>query len=221
MRQWWVRAWGLRAWKPKRVAQTLRDFARAEECSRIDLQAAANRCTDPARAALYLQHARDEARHTRMLARQAQQRDAERGIPSSPWIQADCDGLFEQLGERQFLAFVHHGERRAAADFTTHQTTLQRTDSRTASVFAALLPDETRHAAYTLQLLQEQAGPLQAQRDVARAIRWERWRSLQRTGRQLARGLWTVSLWGLLPVLWLVGQWLKRQAPNPTGWQTG
>ena len=51
------------AWRtPARAARKLQSFARAEQGSMLDLRLAAARTPSPARAALYLRHADDEAR---------------------------------------------------------------------------------------------------------------------------------------------------------------
>src|SRR5450755_463741 len=74
----WVRAlawlggeWSFRA--PLRTARLLYGFARTEEQSQLELRDAARACPDERRRALYLRHALDEARHSRLFAEHAEE----------------------------------------------------------------------------------------------------------------------------------------------------
>ena len=67
---WLARASSPWVWRsPARAARKLHGFALAEHGSMLDLRLAAARTTSPARAAAYLRHADDEARHAQMFIR--------------------------------------------------------------------------------------------------------------------------------------------------------
>jgi rubrerythrin len=194
-------------------------FARAEEGSRIDLCAAAVRCTDPARAAAYLEHARDEARHTGMFAAHARRLSEQHALPPPPPIRADGSDLFEELGETGFLAFVHLGEQRAVAQFSSYERWLTGRDDKTAAVFTALIADERRHAAYSRALLVTLIGEAEARRAIRRARRWELWRTWRRLGRHTARLVYRGLFLALIPLLALLSLWVRAVRPQRRGWR--
>ena len=204
-------------WRSKaRNAARLRAWAQAEEGSRIDLMLAANACPDPTRAAAYLRHAHDEARHTRMFAARARAFAHEAGQPAPMPIHADTDDLYARLGEAQFLAFVTDGEARALAGFRRTAVALADTDPRTAATLAALIPDEARHTAYTRALL-EQTG--EAPAALRRARAWSLWRAWRRHGRRLTRPLFFVLFAALAPLLAVSALWARAARPPRAGWQ--
>lgn len=185
-------AWRLPAWP----ARMLHGFARAERGSHADLLQAANRTASPARRALYLRHALDEARHATMFAqRSADLARAAGRAPLGPAL-ADTEQLFERLGELGFLAFVHLGEARGRAQFVRHARACRgRGDVKSAALFEAILVDETRHAAYTRDLLVEVAGGEAAARAALRRARaWEAWRGFRRLGRASAHAIYAVCM---------------------------
>ncbi|MBC8070018.1 MAG: hypothetical protein IAG13_16895, partial [Deltaproteobacteria bacterium] len=96
-------------WGRRRSAHRLLVFAQAERASMIDLRVAARLTTSPSRAAAYLRHADDEARHATMFVRRAAELLREIGASAPTDVHADCESLFARLGELDFLAFVHHG----------------------------------------------------------------------------------------------------------------
>ncbi len=178
---------------PGHDARKLRAFARAERASMFDLQRAAERTNDPRRRALYLRHAIDEARHARVFAQAADELRARRGLASFGPLHADADDLHERLGEIGFLAFVHRGERRGVAQFERYHAHFQaQGDTRLAAIFAGILVDERRHAAYTRALLVRLAGASGARRALRRAALWEAWRGWRRVGRAMVEPLWAV-----------------------------
>ena len=204
-------------WRSKaRNAARLRAWACAEEGSRIDLMLAANACPDPDRAAAYLRHAHDEARHTRMFAARARALAAEAGRPPPPPVHADTDDLYRRLGEAGFLAFVADGEARALVGFRRTAAALADADPRTAATLRALIPDEAHHAAYTRALLhQTGAGP-----GALRRVRaWSLWRGWLRLGRRLTRPLFLALFAALAPLLALSALWARAARPARSGWQ--
>lgn len=217
----WARLAGsLAARIPGQSARMLQNFARAELGSMLDLRAAAERSPSPDRRALYLRHALDESRHARMLAQRAAEIRRAQGKAPPPPTRADTEDLFERLGEIAFLAFVHHGERRGRAQFEAHRDTFaRRGDDKTRALFEALIADETRHEAYTWDLLVELSGGERAARAAVRkAAAWEAWRRWRRAGRALAHivyiALMSVLYVTLLPMSLLV----RAVRPERPGW---
>jgi hypothetical protein len=154
----------------------------------LDLRLSAARTPSPARAAAYRRHADDEARHAQMYARRARRLAGEARRPVTlPPVRADSERLFEALGERDFLAFVHVGEERARRQFEAYVTWFkgQGRDPDVA-LFETILVDERRHGEYTRALLFELAGDVEARRALRRVARWELGRRWLRAGRFLA-----------------------------------
>ena len=181
---------------PARSARKLFAFALAEQGSMLDMRLAAARTPSPARAALYLRHADDEARHAQMFARNAQRlAGAARRPFVLPPLRADSERLFESLGERDFLAFVHLGEDRARRQFEAYVAWFhEHGREQDAKLFETILVDERRHGEYTRALLGElagdEAGAVQALR---KAARWEFGRRWLRAGRYLAERVYLVT----------------------------
>lgn len=182
---------------PARSARKLFAFALAEQGSMLDMRLAAARTPSPARAALYLRHADDEARHAQMFARQAQRlAGAARRPFELPPLRADSERLFESLGERDFLAFVHHGEVRARDQFEAYLEWFAQT-GRDAEhrLLTAILVDERRHCDYTRELLTELCPDEHEQRRALRRVaRWELGRGWLRAGRFLAERVYIATM---------------------------
>ena len=163
------------------AARLFEDFARSEWESQLDLVQAAARTRDARRAAAYLRHAADETRHTRMFKRRARELCTRFGGSERVEAKVHPSGLFDRLGELDFLAFVHHGERRAIEELEVRRTILLAAgDPRSATLLETILHDERRHAAYTWELLVSLTNPEEAQRRVRR----QQWREAL----HLARG---------------------------------
>ncbi len=188
---------------PARAARKLYAFALAEHGSMLDLRLAAASTPSPARAAAYLRHADDEARHTQMFARRAGRLASEAGRPLALGpVMADSERLFEALGEVGFLAFVHLGEARAIRQFEVYEAWFRAHARDTdAALFATILGDERQHSAYTWQLLCELTGDVHhARKAVRRAQRWELGRQWLRAGRAVAERVYfglTLVVYGL------------------------
>ncbi|HLT36674.1 MAG TPA: ferritin-like domain-containing protein, partial [Enhygromyxa sp.] len=112
--------------RPAHAARKLHGFALAEHGSLLDLRLAARLTPSPIRAAAYLRHADDEARHAQMFGKRAAALAREAGIAAPGPAVADCEQLFESLGELDFLAFVHRGEARAIVQFRGYIDYFQR-----------------------------------------------------------------------------------------------
>jgi hypothetical protein len=181
-------------WGTRRSARRLLVFAQAERASMIDLRVAARLTASPVRAAAYLRHADDEARHATMFVRRAAELLRASGDSAPTDVHADCESLFARLGELDFLAFVHHGEARGRRQFENHARWLAaRGRTRDAALFEALVGDELRHEHYTGALLRELAGDERSARAaLGRVRRWELGRGWLRVGRALGSRVYVV-----------------------------
>jgi len=206
---------------PGHGGRKLYGFARAEQASRIDLLLAAQRTPSLARRAAYLRHALDETRHAAMFWRRSTElRLDERRAPFTPPV-ADTEDLFERLGERRFLAFVHRGEQRGRAQFELYARHFgKRGDGRTEALFQAILVDEQRHESYTRALLVELAGGESAARaELRRAALWEAWRMWRRAGRAVAGAIYTIAMMVIYLVTGPIAALGLRAAKRPAMWR--
>lgn len=193
-----ARAWLGGQWafhSPRRTARLLHGFARTEEQSQLELRQAARLCHDARRSARYLRHALDEARHAHAFAESARALAHAHGAAGFPRPSADCEGLFEGLGEQRFLAFVHAGERRGRIEFETYARLLRRrSNDAQAQLFEDLIADERQHEAYSLRLLEELAGSAGTRRALRWAARDAAWRAFRRRGRALGSVLYALTM---------------------------
>lgn len=206
--------------RPGHAARKLHGFALAEHGSLLDLRLAARLSSSPARAAAYLRHADDEARHAQMFGKRAAQLAREAGLASPGPAQADCEQLFANLGELDFLAFVHRGEARAIVQFRSYIAYFEATGrERDASLFTTIIADETRHAEYTLALLHELAGdPATARRALRRVARWEAGRSWLRAGRGVAERVYVLAMLLVYVLAAPLSLLVRRARPIARGW---
>lgn len=208
------------AWRgPARSARKLYAFALAEQGSMLDLRLAAARTPSPARAAAYLRHADDEARHAQMFAKRAAKLAGEAGRPFVlPPLRADSERLFELLGERDFLAFVHFGEERARRQFEAYVTWFKgQAREQDAALFETILVDERRHGQYTRELLVALVGEVEARRSLRRVARWELGRRWLRAGRFVAERVYlalTLALYVLAAPLALLVRLVRPIRPG-------
>jgi hypothetical protein len=222
------------AWRvPGHPARMLHGFARAEQGSMVDLQAAANLTPSPARRALYLRHALDERKHAGMFARRAaeigraSQRAAEgegAAVEADPvWagpVVADTEGLYERLGEVAFLAFVHLGEARGRAQFAAHVRTCRSLgDKRTVDLLEAIDTDEARHESYSVALLVElSGGERAARRALHKARAWEAWRLFRRAGRAVAGRVYALLMLVVFVAVAPLALLVRVVRPARAGW---
>jgi len=193
MRLWWLARVDPWLWRSARArGRRMAHFAAVERSSATDLRLAARLCAEPARAALYLRHASDETRHARSFHAQAVRLAGAAGDPAPLPPRAQCECLYEQLGERDFLAFVHFAEARGRRQFEIHAATLaRRIDAELAAAFTAVLDDERRHEQYSWDELLAITGSPRRARARVRALRaWEAWRAFRRLGRDTGRALY-------------------------------
>ncbi|MEM1451870.1 MAG: ferritin-like domain-containing protein [Planctomycetota bacterium] len=231
------------AWAdPRRRLLTLESFAATEEDGGQDLVAAARRVTDPDLRAHVERHAADELRHARMFRDRAREVAAELALsedagerPDRPYdlsrgrpgLEQDAHGffsggLYDELGEVEYVAMLHVAESRAADLFAHHLDLVRGDDPATAEVFEAILRDEKYHMAYTARFLERWEGEGRAG-EVARALRSARssramanWRALGlRSGAGFGKAMLWVAYWVLVTPFALVG---RLQQPA-SGWQ--
>jgi hypothetical protein len=202
---------------PARVARKLHAFALAEQGSMLDMRIAASRTPSPQRAAAYLRHADDEARHAQMFDRRARKLSKDLGP-----LHADCEQLFDALGELDFVAFVHLGEARALAQFETYVAWFTKTGREQDRVlFETIMVDERRHSAYTLALLLELAGSeAEARRALRRVGRWELGRRWLRAGRFVAERVYVLTMLIVYLLAAPLSLLVRMARPIPRGWQT-
>ncbi len=216
------------AWRvPGHPARMLHGFARAEQGSMVDLQAAANLTPSPARRALYLRHALDERKHAGMFARRAAElgKASQGAAPEADpvWaapVVADTEDLYERLGEVAFLAFVHLGEARGRAQFAAHIRTCRGLgDARTVALLETIDTDEARHESYTVALLTELAGSERAARGALRRARaWEAWRIFRRAGRAVAGRVYALLMLVLFVSVAPLALLVRVVRPIRAGW---
>ena len=185
------------AWRsPARAARKYHAFALAEHGSMLDLRQAAAQTTAPERAAAYLRHADDESRHAQMFGRRAVRLagEARPALQLGP-VRADSERLFETLGERDFLAFVHVGEERARRQFEAYvEWFKEHGRTQDSALFETVLVDERRHGEYTREFLFALAGEVEARRALRRVARWEFRRRWLRAGRFLAERVYVAAM---------------------------
>lgn len=206
---------------PGRPARKLYSFARAERGSMIDLAQAARTTPSAARAAMYLRHAADEARHARLFAQRSAALRRERGAEPLGEVRADTEALFERLGEVDFLAFVHRGERRGRAQFEAYRDYfVHRGAHEDAALFEGIIADERRHESYTRELLVALAGSEAAARAAMRRMaRWEAWRTWRRAGQGLAQRAYAISMFAVYVLALPVAVLVRAVRPVRRGWQ--
>lgn len=208
---------------PARSARMLHGFAHAEQASMLDLRLAARRTESSERAAAYLRHADDEARHCRMFCGRSAQlvEDAGRGGQALGHVRADYEALFDRLGELDFLAFVHWGEARAIRQFDAYVAYFEANHrERDATLLRSILVDERRHASYTGALLLELAGDERSmRRAIGRVRRWELGRTWLRSGRFLAERVYTVTMFALYVMAAPLALLVRLVRPVRKGWR--
>lgn len=207
--------------RPAHVARKLHGFALAEHGSMLDLRLAARLTDSPERAAAYLRHADDETRHAQMFGKRAKQLARDAGIAALAPVRADTEQLFVNLGELDFLAFVHLGEARAIEQFGAYIDYFQaQARERELALFQTIVVDERRHADYTHALLIELAGSEAAAGKALRRVRrWEAWRTWLRSGRFLAERVYVVMMiivYALAAPLGILVRWAR---PIKAGWR--
>lgn len=220
MSEGFTRTVGTLAWRSDRLAaRRYHAFALAEHGSMLDLRLAAGRTESAERAAAYLKHADDESRHAQMFGRHASRLAAPLGLVLGP-VRADSERLFEALGERDFLAFVHVGEMRARRQFEAYVEWFnKRGRAHDVSLFEAILVDERRHERYTREFLTELVGEVEARRALRRVARWEFRRRWLRAGRFLAERVYVLAMLLVYVLAAPLALLVRAARPVRRGWQ--
>jgi rubrerythrin len=233
-RRWQHRAvWG----DPERRRLTLESFAVTEEDGGKDLVAAARRVTDAELRGHLERHARDEHRHAELFRRRAGElvrTSAGSGLTDKAYDlsrgrragELDAHGffnagLYDELGEVEYVAMLHVAEKRAAELFAMHAA-LNDSDPETRAIFEEILRDEKYHVAYTGRFLDQWRAEGRAA-EVERALRNARgsralgaWKRLgARSGAGFGRALLYLLYWTLLAPFGL----LARRQRDQAGWR--
>lgn len=222
---------------PLRKRLTLESFAVTEEDGGRDLAAAARRVSEPELRAHLERHAQDEVRHAELFRQRARELSAEATAGAQLGKPYDLSrgrrageldahgflnaGLFDEMGEVEYLAMVHVAERRAAELFSVHAE-LNGDDLETRAIFEDILRDEKYHVAYTGRFLDQWRAQGRAD-EVRRALKSARgsrligaWKRLgARAGAGFGRVVLFVFYWTLLAPFGL----LARRRPEPGGWR--
>ncbi len=183
----------------------------------LTLKWAAARANSPERCAIYLDQALEEQRHARLFSKRAAELRGRAGAESI--VSTDAEDLFNQLGEIRFLAFLHHGERRAVVEFAHYQAAFSNAgDAQTAALFAEIVAEERHHQDYPIELIGTLTNDPKAATRAARFVTtWEAWRSFRRLGRFIAERIYNVCMWCLFPLLALLSLWVRLVRPESHG----
>lgn len=207
---------------PGNAARKFYSFSRTEYSSVMDLIVAARLTTSGSRSGQYLEHLQDEFKHTSIFLNRANKLRKEAGKEPFPYPGQEYENLFEMLGEKRFLAFVHLGEKRGCTQFQSYTKYFaKKGDEYTSSIFNAVLADEVQHMNYTYELLVELCGNEEsAQKELRSARFWEARRNWMRSGYALTSKLFffiTISVYPfLLPYKLL--DLCSRPQPEQSGW---
>ncbi|MEM7182245.1 MAG: ferritin-like domain-containing protein [Spirochaetota bacterium] len=206
---------------PKAIAEKLNDFARSERGSMLDLLAASRLTSSQERKSLYLRHARDEARHKALFRNMATRLLLKSGGGLSPWQAVDTEELFQSLGEVEFLAFVHLGEKGACLQFEEYRRYFAvKGKKELEQLFAELLIDESAHAAYSWQELLSLVGSRKrAQQVVNKMYFWKMGRSYLRLGRTVTRRIYWITMFIFYWFFFPIAIFLRFTQPLTKGWK--
>ena len=152
-----------------------REFAETEASVRAPWPGLLNRPTTLGSSAA-IRHAQDEVRHARCwTSRRPSLRRAAWVHPCSPRSSRQKVDL-RQMGEIDFLAFVHEAEKRATAEFALHRDAL----GDKGAFFEDILADEKRHVAWTGHALDRHraAGRADEVDAALKRVRRQRWLGL-------------------------------------------
>ncbi len=222
----WLLSWLVWRLIPGRGAVKLAEFSFTELGSGLDMLAAVEETPRREMRARYFQHALDELRHSELFRNRARAVGgsggrAEAVLDDLGYI--DSHGirgktsLFQQLGEREFLAFVWVAESRAAQQFGVYIDLLG-TDPSTKEMFNNIARDERFHIAYSRAELDRMIAEGEG-----RAASWavlrvrvrrlgEAWLRFSRVLGDVMSGLW-------LGIIYFIGvgpfAWLARRTERP------
>jgi hypothetical protein len=225
LRQQWIGWVSEVSWRlPGRPAKLLAGFSQAERGSCFDMLAAVEETERRELRLKYFRHAMDESRHAGLFLERAR---ATGRLDRVQAVVADAgyltrqgivggETLFSQLGELDFLAFVHVAEREAIEQFHVY---LDRSlpDPDTQATLHRILKDERFHVSYSLAALDHYQDPqrvAQALRSAQRDRYRQAWLRMSRRIGHFMGSLWLVVLYGLLVAPFAVIARLERG-----GWQ--
>lgn len=209
---------------PGNAAAKFYRFSFTEYSSVLDLTLAARLTPSSDRAAQYIRHLQDELKHTHIFLNRANKIRAKEGRKPLSAPDADYENLFERLGEEQFLAFVHLGEKRGCLQFNSYARYFaKKGDTHTSGIFAAVLKDEQQHMDYTYDLLKQLTGSDEAARKaLVKARLWEARRSWMRSGKALTSKLFFLIVISVYPLLlpYKLLQLCRPAKQRASGWSS-
>ena len=172
--------------------ERLQEFAETEAYGARDLARAAEQVSDPWLRRQLIRHAQDEVRHAVLLEEQMTGAPPESGglgaVVAGETVQ-DAGIDITEMGEVEFIAFVHEAEKRAVEEFKLHQGAL----GDKGEFFETILQDEKRHVAWTGHQLEKwrEAGRGE---EVDKAMRGFFWDRIYQTWMWIARRIsWVMS----------------------------
>ena len=216
-------------WKfPKRAARLLAKFSQAERGSAYDMLAAVEMTKRRDLRRKYLEHALDEAQHSRMFKSRALALGVSReeralidiGYLSDHGI-VGGETLFERMGELQFWAFVHIAEKRGLDHFNMYRAN-RFPDPQTIAVLDQIVKDETFHMTYSLKELENHAKKgKNEEKEVKQALRSVRWQRLKEAWLRFGHGIGNVmtTFWMLLLYVFVVSPFSLLAKPEAKGWK--
>ncbi|MCP4807262.1 MAG: ferritin-like domain-containing protein [Proteobacteria bacterium] len=199
----------------------LKEFAETEAFGARDLARAAEQVSDPWLRRQLIRHAQDEVRHAVLLEEQMTADAAESGgLGAAVAGETNQDAGIDitEMGEVEFVAFVHEAEKRAVEEFKLHQGAL----GDKGEFFESILQDEKRHVAWTGHQLDKwrEAGRGD---EVDKAMRGFFWGRIYQTWMWLARRISWVMSTIILTVLYLtvVAPFSFMAGRFEAGWRDG
>jgi len=217
------------AWRnPERIAAKLHGFAATELGSARDMMLAAEETRDAKLRRLFLRHALDEHRHSKMFAAAAQKVSGGIRVRRYEAHHAEPQSLLQKWGVMRFVAFIHISESRAAAQFevlAAHFSASQdEGHADLGRLFEAVLADEKFHCRYSEHLLQQwrdqghEREVAKAIASVKRSLLWMAWRrSGRRIGDLLVSALMLTLYATVVPLFALVARVAERG--DGAGWR--
>ena len=161
-RQRWIQATGVISWRNDRGrANLMSKFAATERGSAYDMLAAIESTSRREMRRKYLEHALDEAKHSRIFRSRA----LALGVPREQAALVDVgylgaqgiiagETLFERMGEVEFLAFVYDAETRGLEQFNVYLQSSS-TDPKTRAALTEIAKDEHFHMSYSRAALEK------------------------------------------------------------------
>jgi rubrerythrin len=203
---------GQLTWRvPSWTTRLLTSFSQAERGSAYDMLAACEQTERREMRKVYFHHALDESRHAGLFRDRVQ---ALGGLSRSQAAVMDAaylanhgivteTSLFRQMGELEFLAFVHLAERDGKETFEVY-VDLELPDPDTITMLRDIIQDEKFHTSYSKKELERYTRQGRgdevkaALKRVKRNRLFEAWLRGSRQIGDVVSGLWLLLLYGIV-----------------------